>query len=126
MSIGIYVLWRIAATGSFPELDPNTLLLLGVSQGVYIGSKLVGATALSRAQALKVSIDVHKEALVNVSSAIKMDEARLNDPNTPATDKPEIQKRIDDNKKRETELKAAIVKDEADLAKALKEIGLAT
>src|SRR5215204_6115159 len=50
--IGAYVAWRIADTGAFPELDTNTLLLLGVSQGVYIGGKIASTTALSRAQAL--------------------------------------------------------------------------
>jgi hypothetical protein len=37
--IGIYVIWRISDTGTFPALDTNTLLLLGVSQGIYVGGK---------------------------------------------------------------------------------------
>lgn len=49
MKVGVYGLWRIANTGSFPDLDSNTLLLLGVSQGVCVGSKLAGSTALARA-----------------------------------------------------------------------------
>ncbi|HEX8258017.1 MAG TPA: hypothetical protein VF589_10315 [Allosphingosinicella sp.] len=37
--IGAFVVWRIADSGVFPELDTETLLLLGVSQGLYIGGK---------------------------------------------------------------------------------------
>jgi hypothetical protein len=59
--IGAYVVWRIADTGAFPELDTNTLLLLGVSQGVYIGGKLTGTTAISRAQTLKLDLDMRRE-----------------------------------------------------------------
>lgn len=42
MVIALYVVWRIADAGAFPELDANTLLLLGISQGVYITGKLAG------------------------------------------------------------------------------------
>ena len=37
--IGVYVVWRITDTATFPALDTNTLLLLGVSQGIYVGGK---------------------------------------------------------------------------------------
>jgi hypothetical protein len=37
--IGIYVIWRITDTGTFPALDTNMLALLGISQGVYVGGK---------------------------------------------------------------------------------------
>jgi hypothetical protein len=37
--IGVYVVWRITDTATFPALDANTLLLLGVSQGIYVGGK---------------------------------------------------------------------------------------
>src|SRR6185503_514637 len=56
LTIAVYVVWRIADTAAFPVLDVNTLLLLGVSQGVYIGGKLAGTTALSRAQQLKLDL----------------------------------------------------------------------
>lgn len=62
LTIGTYVVWRIADTAAFPELDANTLLLLGVSQGVYIGGKVAGGTGLSKAQALKVELDTRKKA----------------------------------------------------------------
>jgi len=59
--IGVYVVWRIVDTGAFPALDTNTLLLLGVSQGVYIGGKLAGTTAISRAQTLKLNLELKEE-----------------------------------------------------------------
>jgi hypothetical protein len=61
LTIAVYVVWRIADTGAFPALDTNTLLLLGVSQGLYIGGKVAGTTALSRAQALKLELDLKNE-----------------------------------------------------------------
>jgi hypothetical protein len=45
LMVAVYVIWRIADTGVFPVLDSNTLLLLGVSQGVYIGGKMAGRPA---------------------------------------------------------------------------------
>jgi hypothetical protein len=66
LMISLYVFWRILDTGAFPELDPNTLLLLGVSQGVYIGGKVAGASSVSRAHALKVELDVKTDALKNL------------------------------------------------------------
>ncbi|HYF86450.1 hypothetical protein [Azospirillum sp.] len=61
--IGGYVVWRIADTAAFPQLDANTLLLLGISQSVYIGSKLTGSSALARSQALKDELDKAKGRL---------------------------------------------------------------
>jgi hypothetical protein len=37
--VGVYIVWRITDTATFPALDTNTLLLLGVSQGIYVGGK---------------------------------------------------------------------------------------
>lgn len=45
--IAMYVIWRIADAAAFPVLDANTLLLMGVSQGVYISGKLA-ASALPK------------------------------------------------------------------------------
>ena len=58
LTIAVYLVWRIADTGAFPALDTNTLLLLGVSQGVYIGGKLAGTTTLNQAQTLKLDLDL--------------------------------------------------------------------
>lgn len=49
--IALYVVFRIADAAAFPQLDTNTLLLLGVSQGVYITGKLAQKTGLSRPHA---------------------------------------------------------------------------
>jgi hypothetical protein len=73
LTIAIYVVWRIADTAAFPALDTNTLLLLGVSQGVYIGGKLAGSTPLSRAQTAKLDLDLKSAQL----QALKDEEAAL-------------------------------------------------
>ena len=38
----------------------NTLLLLGVSQGVYIGGKLASTTGLAKAQTIKLQLENQK------------------------------------------------------------------
>ncbi|TAX22766.1 hypothetical protein ELI02_34020 [Rhizobium leguminosarum] len=72
--LGIYVVCRIAESAAFPVLDTNTLLLLGVSQGVYIGGKLGGTTPLARAQTVQIETNVNKEATATISSEIQNDE----------------------------------------------------
>ena len=57
LTIATYVVWRILDSGAFPTLDVNTLLLMGVSQSVYIGGKLAGTTALAQAQTLRLDLD---------------------------------------------------------------------
>jgi hypothetical protein len=73
--IGIYVIWRISDTGTFPALDTNTLLLLGVSQGIYVGGKFASNTALSRAQTAREALDLKTAQL----KALEGDEKRLTD-----------------------------------------------
>jgi hypothetical protein len=123
LSIGVYVVWRIADTAAFPELDANTLLLLGVSQGVYIGGKLAGSTALNRAQTLKVDIASKKEARTNLANQITTDQAgvaALPD----GAQKTALQASIVANTAKLGDLDKAIATAEADLAKAIKELGL--
>ena len=69
--IGVYVICRIADAASFPVLDPNTLLLLGVSQGIYIGGKLGGTTPLARAQAIMLELGLATEATTKLPDEIK-------------------------------------------------------
>jgi hypothetical protein len=69
--IGLYVTWRIVDTGAFPELDANTLLLMGVSQGVYLGGKVASTTPLARAQALKIEIEAKKASVASLESEKK-------------------------------------------------------
>ncbi|MDO9060813.1 MAG: hypothetical protein Q7U92_17565, partial [Bradyrhizobium sp.] len=123
LSIGAYVVWRIADTAAFPELDPNTLLLLGVSQGVYIGGKLAGSTTLSRAQTLKVEIAARKEARDNLAAKITADTAAANA--LPAGQpKMDMMAAIAANQIKLDELIKAIAAAGADLDKAVKELGL--
>ena len=75
MLIAMYVVGRIADAAAFPTLDVNTLLLLGVSQGVYITGKAVGTGTVARAQALKAQFDVSTEQIANLSGAIALRQA---------------------------------------------------
>lgn len=72
--LGVYVICRIAESAAFPVLDTNTLLLLGVSQGVYIGGKLGGTTPLARAQAVQIELNINSEATKNLPAEIQNDE----------------------------------------------------
>jgi hypothetical protein len=71
VTIATYVVYRILDTAAFPALDTNTLLLLGVSQGVYVGGKIASTTPLATAQALKLQLDVSSETLRNLDAALK-------------------------------------------------------
>jgi hypothetical protein len=73
--IGVYVVWRLIDTAAFPTLDVNTLLLMGVSQSVYIGGKLAATTGLGRAQTLKLELDVSTSALTSLTEEKKTLEA---------------------------------------------------
>lgn len=78
--IALYVIWRILDTAAFPALDANTLLLLGISQGVYIGGKLAGTTALNRAQTAKLTLDVRtgeKQKLVDEQATLTTQQTSL-------------------------------------------------
>jgi hypothetical protein len=123
LSIGVYVIWRIADTAAFPELDANTLLLLGISQGVYIGGKIGGGTALNRAQTLKVDIATKEEARSNLSVKITTDTATANALPT-GDEKTKLQTLITENQAKLTELDKVIAAAKTDLAKALKDLGL--
>ena len=81
LMIGAYIVGRVVDTASFPELDVNTLLLLGVSQGIYIGGKLAGTTSLSRAQTIKLELDLKKgelEVKKEEHKALELRQAELN------------------------------------------------
>lgn len=67
--IAIYVISSIAANGAFPSLDSNTLLLMGVSQGVYISGKLSATSSLTSAQALKLDLEMRIAEQKNLADA---------------------------------------------------------
>jgi hypothetical protein len=53
LTIWVYVAARVFYEQAFPELDPNVLLLMGISNGVYVGGKWA-ATAAPAASPRKV------------------------------------------------------------------------
>ena len=75
--IATYVVGRIADAAAFPTLDVNTLLLMGVSQGVYITGKAVGAGSVARAQTMKAQLDAGAEQIANLRGAIKLRQAEV-------------------------------------------------
>jgi hypothetical protein len=75
--IALYVVGRIADAAAFPTLDVNTLLLMGVSQGVYITSKAVGAGSVARAQTMKAQLDAGAEQIANLRGATKLRQAEV-------------------------------------------------
>ena len=113
MLIAMYVVGRIADAAAFPTLDINTLLLMGVSQGVYITGKAAGAGTVARAQALKAQFDVGAEQMANMGGAMALREA----------DKVQVE---DDIAKQATApggvVNPALVKRKADLAAELDEL----
>jgi hypothetical protein len=89
LMIAVYVIWQVLDTAAFPSLDMNTLLLMGISQGVYIGGKVAGTTAVSRAQTLKLERDVKSAALEQLTSqskSLKQEEGTLKAKGAAATD----------------------------------------
>ena len=48
VGIAVYVVWRVIKDHAFPEIQPSMLLLLGISNGVYVASK-IGETPLQAA-----------------------------------------------------------------------------
>jgi hypothetical protein len=132
--IGAYVIWRIADTGAFPDLDTNTLLLLGISQGVYIGGKFTGTTALNRAQATKLELDLRVEEkknleteLANLNTRKKQLEDRKGSRSDEETK--ELASTDADIKNKQDRLNALGTKIDAlrrDLDKAVKDLGLIT
>jgi hypothetical protein len=71
--IAMYVVWRIADAGAFPVLDANTLLLLGVSQGVYVTGKWATTSALSKTQTIKLDLD----ARISTKQVLEREKVKL-------------------------------------------------
>ena len=116
--IALYVVWRIADAAAFPALDTNTLLLLGVSQGVYVSSKLAGTTNLASLQATKAQLDLNAAAakdLADKKTELDKQLATANTATPPDTKTADALKapmgaldtQIADNKKEGDTLKAA-------------------
>ena len=52
-----YVAFRIVRQSAFPELDPQFLLLMGISNGLYVGTKFTQTSPLAIAGARKIELD---------------------------------------------------------------------
>jgi hypothetical protein len=129
LTIGAYVVYRILDTAAFPVLDANTLLLLGVSQGVYIGGKVAATTPLGNAQALKIDLEAKTEALKNREAelqALQDRETALKAVTAPsAAETAELQElpvRIKIKTGDRDAAKAAVDKAKTDYDKAVKEL----
>ncbi len=68
--VAIYVVSRILQVAAFPDLDANTLLLMGVSQGVYISSKLAAITPLAKAQGVKSDLDATQGEVERLTTSV--------------------------------------------------------
>ena len=82
-----YVAFRIVRQSAFPELDPQFLLLMGVSNGLYVGTKFTQSSPLAVAGARKIEIDalyVRQRALEEREEKLTADlqkiESQLDDP----------------------------------------------
>jgi hypothetical protein len=55
--IAAYVVFRVVRQSAFPELDPQLLMLMGVSNSLYVGSKFAPPSPTEKARALEVQRD---------------------------------------------------------------------
>src|SRR6476646_10505612 len=88
----------------FRALDENTLLLLGVSQGVYIGGKIAGTTSLASAQTIKDDFDRKTGEL----QAFQDEKTKLTQKQTELKAKTPPEDMSDDEKKRLNDLAGLI------------------
>jgi hypothetical protein len=137
--VAIYVISRIADAAAFPALDANTLLLMGVSEGVYIASKAASSTGIARAVALKAEFEVNAEQQKGLDA--RLAQARLAEKGigaavlaakaTGATAPPELLKQQSESveiaRELEASRKVAVERSAAlklDFDKAVRELGL--
>jgi hypothetical protein len=70
----LFVVGRVVVDRAFPELDTNLLLLLGISNGIYVGSKVAGGENPFRAAE---RLDVELKVLEEAKSRADADVSRL-------------------------------------------------
>lgn len=83
--IAAYVVLQVVATSAFPEIPESMLLLMGISNGVYVVSKTGGTTAFGTAEAKSVELEVRKTALADIEQklpALTDEVASLNEQKT--------------------------------------------
>ena len=63
LGAALFVYGRVLNDHAFPELDQNLLLLLGISNGIYVGSKVAPGESMYRAaERLDIDLKVLNEA----------------------------------------------------------------
>jgi hypothetical protein len=96
LTIWVYVAARVFYEQEFPELDPNVLLLMGISNGVYVGGKWA-ATADPTASLRKVRLDsdVLRQAEEDKAAEVENVQAKVTDLTDSATQKAKAGKERD-------------------------------
>jgi hypothetical protein len=89
--IATYVAFRVAGQSAFPAIDAEFLLLMGVSNGLYVGSKFGQPTPLAQANARKLEWDTLRLRTQDLEGEVADLKAqsdalatRIADPNTDA------------------------------------------
>ena len=118
----LYVAARIAFDKTFPVLDANLLLLLGISNGIYVASKAAGGASPFRvAEQLKSDLDVLGQAkqatdadVIRLDTAISDADTAIRNAaaNNQPTDKPEADKKMLEQQKAAADAKAKSLADQ--------------
>jgi hypothetical protein len=86
LTIWIYVAARVFYEQKFPELDPNVLLLMGISNGVYVGGKwAVTGDPTATLRNLGLESDALRQAEASKAAEVSDLEAKVADLADPAT-----------------------------------------
>lgn len=75
-----YVAARVVRQSAFPELENEFLLLMGVSNSLYVGSKVAQASPFAVAEARKVELDLLRLQVVDLTKlaeSLAADDAKL-------------------------------------------------
>ena len=73
-----FVIARIIIDKAFPVLDENLLLLLGISNGIYVGSKVAGGdTPLRKVEQLDIDLKVLQEAKIQADAEVDRLKAKI-------------------------------------------------
>ena len=64
----LFVLFRLIRSEAFPELSENLLLLMGVSQSIYVGSKLIPSDPQAQMEAARLELETLRERKSNLKT----------------------------------------------------------
>ena len=65
-----YVLFRVAADHAFPAVPDSLLLLMGISNGAYVGGKMAGSRVFERLESNTLDLELLKGRQKKIESAI--------------------------------------------------------